>query len=254
MVFGVDARANNFLWTKFWKAWLPSKILHFLWKCVYDCVPVKGRLSRYIVDINHNCPFCNKETEDVEHLLTDFDISKAISQAMDINSACLCSGMRLSDWIASWFAANGNSAEANRTMVEMAAFTLWKIWKLCCVVVFDNAQVNMLIVVSLSKQYRQYWVTNNNNQFIRDHHRTRVRVHVPWKRPPESFTKVIFDASFSKYIKLMGTGLIVVDDAGEWRAAGCTPAVAQDAEKAEARAALDGIKWAVANQVVNLQI
>ncbi|XP_026445024.1 uncharacterized protein LOC113345461 [Papaver somniferum] len=137
-------------------------------------------------------------------------------------------------------------------MVEIAAFILWQIWKLRCDFVFDNAQVNVQIVVNLSNQNRHDWITSNSNQLNRVHHGTRARVHVPWKSPPESFTKINFDASFSKDTKLMRTGLIVVDDAEEWKAAGCIPAVAQDAEKAKAQDALEGIKWVVANQVINL--
>ncbi|RZC59334.1 hypothetical protein C5167_006653 [Papaver somniferum] len=69
-----------------------------------------------------------------------------------------------------------------------------------------------------------------------------------------SFIKINFGASFVKETKRMSAGLIVVDDACNWRAAGCVPGVAQDAEKAEALAALEGIKWTVEHQVLNLQL
>ncbi|XP_026396202.1 uncharacterized protein LOC113290823 [Papaver somniferum] len=221
---------------------------------VHGCLPARERLARHVVDINPNCPFCDRIDETVQHLLIDCDISKSIWLAINPNIAGLGSGVNIFEWIASWFITGGSSADFNKELVKFASFTLWHIWKFRCSVVFDTAPLNISNVVSLTNQSVHECLSSNNHLTLSNHTNARVGMHIAWIRPPESFTKVNFDASFSKDSKLMGTGLIVVDDAGNWKAAGCIPRVAQGAEKAEAQAALEGIKWTVQNQVAHLQL
>ncbi|XP_026416720.1 uncharacterized protein LOC113312182 [Papaver somniferum] len=158
---------------------------------------------------------------------------------MNSNIAGLCSGVDLIDWIGSWFTINDSLAAVNKELVDFASFTLWQIWKLRCAVVFDNAQVNIPNIVCMINHNMNEWVVSNSNRSsISQQGGAHMRVHIPWTRPSENFIKVNFDASYSKDSNLMGTGLIVVDDAGKWRTTGCIPAVAQDVEKAEAQVAL----------------
>ncbi|XP_026410488.1 uncharacterized protein LOC113305688 [Papaver somniferum] len=220
-----NPRIEHFPWVKFWKTSLPPNIMHFIWKCVYGCLPVRETLVRYVAEINPRCPLCDREDEDMQHLLIDCDISKAWL-AVNSNIAGICNGVNLIDWVTSWYTTNDRLAAANKELAEIASFTLSHIWKLRCAVVFDNAHVNISIIVSLINQSKHDRVTSNSNQLFGNQHGATMRLHIPWTRPPENFTKVNFDVSFPKDSKLMGTGLIIVDDAGNWRAVGCILAVA----------------------------
>lgn len=68
----------NFPWVQFQKLPLPPKILHFLWKCVHDFLPVRNMIAKHIACANINCPLCNKETETLDQLFLEFEVAKQV--------------------------------------------------------------------------------------------------------------------------------------------------------------------------------
>lgn len=75
-----DANAENgFIpntlvnWKVFWKKKIPQSILHFLWKCISNCLPTNDRLSRYCNHFSTLCPHCNTFDGSMQYLFIECD-------------------------------------------------------------------------------------------------------------------------------------------------------------------------------------
>ncbi|XP_074377272.1 uncharacterized protein LOC141718788 [Apium graveolens] len=65
---GVGLVTQSSGWSKLWKIDLPHKIKLFLWRFCRNNVPVKTRLSAKGVCIRLDCPMCNWDVEDLNHV------------------------------------------------------------------------------------------------------------------------------------------------------------------------------------------
>ncbi|RZC89979.1 hypothetical protein C5167_029045 [Papaver somniferum] len=83
---------------------------------------------------------------------------------------------------------------------------------------------------------------------------TTSRETVSWTPPCFDFTKINFDAGFSKEDNTMGSGLIHINGAGTFLGACCIPRVADDEEQAEAKAALEAIKLEKSEDIQRLHL
>lgn len=56
----------------------------------------------------------------------------------------------------------------------------------------------------------------------------QLKEKIRWNPPQINFKKINFDAAFQKENKTMGSGLILIDDAGSFGGAWCIPGVAEN--------------------------
>ncbi|XP_026453835.1 uncharacterized protein LOC113355225 [Papaver somniferum] len=119
-----SAEQLNFPWLRFWKANLPPKILHFLWKCVHNYLPVNERLSKHAHNIDDLCPLCKSVPETVDHLLLNCHVSREI-----------------------WVAVESN----------FAGITLWNICKARCSTIFENTDLQVTRIVSQIQKEQTEW-------------------------------------------------------------------------------------------------
>ncbi|XP_026428567.1 uncharacterized protein LOC113324461 [Papaver somniferum] len=96
----------NFPWKLFWKLDLPQIILHFLWKCVHKCLPVRDRIARYMHNVDTIFPLCHREVESINHLFLDCHVTKLIWDATEIPNLDTTIGQDMTDWITSWLTIN----------------------------------------------------------------------------------------------------------------------------------------------------
>lgn len=142
-----------FPWVKFWNLPLPPKKLHFLWNCVHGCLPVGHRIARHIAGADTDCPLCNKETETSDHPFLECEVANQVLCDMGYPLYRVSLVLVLIDWITCWL-SNGtsNNLAINQNVMITITHILWKIWKMSCVVVFDNVTLQVSKIVQLTKK------------------------------------------------------------------------------------------------------
>ncbi|XP_026434309.1 uncharacterized protein LOC113331881 [Papaver somniferum] len=201
------------------------------------------------------CPLCNSAIETVEHLFLECNLSKQVWEAMQVTVPNMLDGTGLVDCICSWF-SNGpnNNRMPNTYMLVSIGHTFWHFWKFRCVVVFDNAQLQVHQLVQNIKKSILEWNENLIKQTSRQRQTVSGRSVVQWQTPLNSFIKINFDAYFCKEIKYMETGLIMLNDAGDFKRAWRVPAVAENPEQVEALAVFEAIQLARRKGILNLHV
>jgi hypothetical protein len=55
------------LWNNIWKAHVPPKQTHLIWRILHNAIPIKPNLISKGITCDSLCPRCNKATESIEH-------------------------------------------------------------------------------------------------------------------------------------------------------------------------------------------
>lgn len=58
-----------------WKIDSLPKIIHFLWLCLHNSVPMREVLATRGVSCNSLCPICNRQKENIIHVLCDCEFA-----------------------------------------------------------------------------------------------------------------------------------------------------------------------------------
>ena len=73
-----EHRALGFLWSRLWKAAVPSKIKIFSWRACLNILPTQDNLIRRRVMENARCCLCQQETETVLHVLWSCGVAQDV--------------------------------------------------------------------------------------------------------------------------------------------------------------------------------
>ncbi|XP_026452225.1 uncharacterized protein LOC113352641 [Papaver somniferum] len=90
-------------WKVFWKTKLPQSILHFLWKCISNCLSTNDRLDRYFHNFSTQCPHCNNFDESMQHLFIDCEFAKAVWSAVNVDFLHEIANVNVQEWIPNMF-------------------------------------------------------------------------------------------------------------------------------------------------------
>ncbi|XP_026435258.1 uncharacterized protein LOC113332987 isoform X3 [Papaver somniferum] len=165
-------------------------------------------------------------------------------------SAGISGRSSLKDWISSW----STSINVQDDFKIVAGYTLWNIWKARCSPVFENTRFQVEGIVRMVNKDISEWNEHLRKNTSGDLHACRVREPSRWNPLHCDFIKINFDAAFQKENKTMGSGLILIDDAGIFYGAWCILGVAENEEHAEAIASWEAIKWAKRNNSQKLHM
>ncbi|XP_026446595.1 uncharacterized protein LOC113347202 [Papaver somniferum] len=189
----------------------------------------------------------------MDQLFLQCHVSKKVWDSIQTNIVGSVNGLSMYDWICSWF-TNGSNAGCKQDFIEIAGYTLWHIWKTRSDVVFDSAKIHLETLVRQIKQSISEWNGHAGLKLTRGINNNSHMIPIPWIPPANTFSKINFDGSICKNTHTMGSGLVCMDDAGNFKSARCIPGVAEDEEKAEAIAALEAIKWATEQHIGRLHL
>lgn len=66
------------MWRALWRASVPEKVKICVWRCCLNALPTKENLRKRKMIANATCPFCDGETESVEHAFLECPRSVSI--------------------------------------------------------------------------------------------------------------------------------------------------------------------------------
>ncbi|XP_026434571.1 uncharacterized protein LOC113332111 [Papaver somniferum] len=194
----------------------PNRVQLFIWKCLRDIVPVRGKLVSYKSDIDSKCSLCSNSTETISHLLVECTYARSIWNALNVHIADVTQNfVTLQDWIISWFYTdadvNKNINYISDSLVFKLMCAVWYIWKDRCSWIFQSEKPNMNRTLSrihnLVKQC-EFSATSSSVP------RNRFILSKIWFPPGIGYIKVNIDASYDYETRKGSIGLIVRDHAG----------------------------------------
>lgn len=205
----LQVQVNN-EWSRIWKLEMPGKVRIFLWRLAHNSLPLRMNIKRKKVELDTRCPMCHRPDEDGGHLFLKCKMVKHVWRAMDMEDTRL--------------------ALVNCASQPGVLDHLWNL---------DSAKRDTAVVLLLE------WWSAHNKVDARDKVRMcedvcfTVRRHLQdfkgntvthrepdglagdggWRRPPENFVKVNFDAAFYEQ-SWMGActdqGVFLAARAGSW--------------------------------------
>ncbi|XP_026451866.1 uncharacterized protein LOC113352236 [Papaver somniferum] len=119
---------------------------------------------------------------------------------------------------------------------------MWQIWKSGCITVFEEKVSHPnSIIISIRQFCMKYNILGSETNSISRNNRSRTKDK--WKKPPENWWKLNFDAAFDKDTNICGIGLILRDFAGRFVEAMVKVTKARDTEQGESLALLEAVEW-----------
>ncbi|KAB2601289.1 hypothetical protein D8674_002294 [Pyrus ussuriensis x Pyrus communis] len=202
-------------WKGIWKLEVPTKLRHFLWLTIHNCLPTRDALFRRR----------SSQTS-----------TWALGYKMDRLSL-----PSWSDWIQGVFSPNLCNSEDIMWRQSYIVFTCWCIWKARCDFVFKGVPINPLKVLAAVSAMVSSFGGAKAKAGDRGGGDGRRNFQVMrWCAPAYPYVKINVDASWSKASKMGFVGLIVRDMESKFVAAARHPITAPSAAAAEAYALLQG--------------
>ena len=156
------------------------KIIHFLWLCLHNSVPVKGVLASGGISCSSLCPVCNKQEENIIHVLYDCEFAQIFWDIIQTPIGLRQFGVtNMSDWLK----VNYLSQELHQTSISwriLFPFAIWSLWKHRNKMCFKNAPSDLSLHKSCINQALEYF---NCVGKIRKQN-CLVTIKVRWIKPP----------------------------------------------------------------------
>ncbi|KAJ8629693.1 hypothetical protein MRB53_023016 [Persea americana] len=127
----------HFPWNTLWSLPMPSKHKIFLWKCLLNRLPLRGRLQRFIPSINPLCVLCHQESKNTYHLFGSYRATSTLWSSFHRTTHTLPPQTPVDSWF--W---NQNTS---RQLVVGCLW--WYVWKARNNIIFHNQPWHPLSVL-----------------------------------------------------------------------------------------------------------
>ncbi|KAL2934672.1 hypothetical protein RDABS01_017791 [Bienertia sinuspersici] len=125
----VDSRPSSSIWKFLWRSAIPPKWKVFIWRILWNALPVKSNLNKRGIGVNNMCLLCGDSVETNEHLFRDCSF-------VDKLWACGNLGIRghtatsvpLWRWIMDYLFLFKQQDASNSSRANTLITTLWSIW------------------------------------------------------------------------------------------------------------------------------
>ena len=117
------------VWKLIWKVKLPLKIITFIWKILYDNIPIFVILNRRGISATNKCLMCNEEEETITHLFLHCPFARVVWHGfiLEIRTSDL-NQISAKQWIVDCIIAN-KFMEQNKMSFLQSLFTIfWSMW------------------------------------------------------------------------------------------------------------------------------
>ena len=233
-----------------WKADIPPKVRFFSWRVATDSLATKRNKWRRTLEIDITCNICGTEEENAFHATVSCLKSVALRHALrKVWTLPPESSLRYTgpNWLLHLL---GHLDETTRPKTLLL---FWRAWHLRNNIVHDNGKATIAdSVIFLQSLWDGMHSTFTPTQYLKGKQPMFLSAANPeslkselttWRPPPSGWLKLNTDGSFLPSNNTGGAGAIVRDNKGSVLIASCSRSHnCLDAEEAEARAMLMGIK------------
>lgn len=119
-----NSNPGTSLLKKMWKLNIPHKVKVFSWLLILNRLQTRERLHKHISIICANCPICNVDGENQDHLFISCTFAKQVlSTVPGLNPTKANNPLGLLDW----FNALGSTDNDNLSNLSLALLVCWQV-------------------------------------------------------------------------------------------------------------------------------
>ncbi|GJN40248.1 hypothetical protein PR202_gb29435 [Eleusine coracana subsp. coracana] len=243
------------VWGKFWKLRVPSKVKIFGWKIVHNGLPTRANKHYRHLDQQQECQLCGDSVEDGFHAVLRCPHAAALRQAMHGEWALSAEEDLINtglDWLLMLVDRYSGEIMANLLMI------LWRFWSVRNGVLQAGDTISIAGSAEFLKRYMSALLQVRQCddglqkkgkaclfQAGKVEGRSRPPEDKRWVPPRNQMLKINVDGAFNEQTWEAAVGVIIRDTHGApYLAAWRILYHCRDAEEAEIRACLEGIKLA----------
>ncbi|KAL2939300.1 hypothetical protein RDABS01_000132 [Bienertia sinuspersici] len=152
---GLDGRSTSNSWKYLWKMHIPSKWKVFLWKLIWNALPLRPNLLRRGVQVASFCPFCEDCEETNEHLFRGCTIVHHVWFASILGIRTEANQpIPLGTWIQNILCLLAKGPNKDNNLATELVIALWAIWNHRNKIVFEAVSVSPDTILQLCSQFR----------------------------------------------------------------------------------------------------
>jgi hypothetical protein len=203
-------------WKLIWQLKIPRTVQLFLWRACNDILPTKGKLwKRKVVD-NPLCPLCGTEFESSIHAIWLCEAAKAVWSACPARIQKCATGD--SDFLTLFGLL---SARLSLEDLQFFAMVAQRVWFRRNKYVFDGVFTPPRCLIKGASESLSDFRDASSLLLLN----TQVQppsLPVQWRKPPQGFVKLNWDAALEKNQRLIGVGVVARHFEGKVIAAKCS--------------------------------
>jgi ribonuclease HI len=179
------------LWNNIWKAHVPPKQTHLIWRILHNAIPIKPNLITKGITCDSLCPRCNKATESIEHAFLHCEWVSQLwfSSPLTITTTNI-KAQTFSEWL-KYMLIN-----ANKDSIQIIFSITYTIWFARNHKVFQNVDIPVLEALNRAlkhlSEYQHHNITTRPNLSCST--ALADRNGNCWSPPPRNFLKLNVDA------------------------------------------------------------
>jgi ribonuclease HI len=240
------------LWNCIWKTDVPPKVRIFGWRLATDSLPTRKNKFRRTLEPDDTCTICGSAVEDAHHATVRCSKAAGLRQAMRDHWALPKENsfnFTGKDWLLVCLNQVGKAARAKILLL------LWRAWHLRNDIIHQQGKESVANSVAFLLAYNsghpavpQAGNLDKGKRPVQDDSLQAAQALVlsvkhRWRPPSPGWIKLNTDASFIGNGRPSAAGAVARNHKGDVVLAACSPLIScLDAEDAEAKAALMGIK------------
>ncbi|KAK4385915.1 hypothetical protein Sango_2715500 [Sesamum angolense] len=181
-------------WKFLWNCKVPNKVKIFVWRLYKNALPIAPNMILRGVEMDSSCPFCQSQTEDLEHLFLNCTFTRQVWAMSEIPCASIFNRLgSAQNWIRFLY---DNLEEGH---FRLGTILMWRLWYERNKLVMDNQSSNSLNVVAGAKNTTfAYQEANFEPSSLYN-----PNVNPCWMSPALRVLKINFDIAIfkSKFVK-----------------------------------------------------
>jgi hypothetical protein len=146
---------------RIWKTWAPPKCRIFLWLVSHKRCWTADRLERHGLPHPEKCPLCDRENEDIDHLLVSCVFARQFWYHLLRQVGLHLLAPQPTDYLFDdWWekvslATSGLTRRGLNSLIILGAWTIWNHRNKC---VFDGANPSMVEILILAGEEQRQWM------------------------------------------------------------------------------------------------
>ncbi|KAL2921850.1 hypothetical protein RDABS01_013341 [Bienertia sinuspersici] len=162
---GLDGRSTCNSWKYLWKMHIPSKWKVFLWKLIWNALPLHTNLLRRGVQAASFFPFSEGCEETNEYLFRDCTVVRYVWSASILGLYTeAAQPIPLGTWIQNLLLLLAKGPNKDNNSATELVIALWAIWNHRNKIVFEAVSVSLNTILQLSSQFRTELATFRGNK------------------------------------------------------------------------------------------
>ncbi|KAL2899432.1 hypothetical protein RDABS01_024514 [Bienertia sinuspersici] len=173
-----DSRTSFSVWKFLWSSPIPPKWKVFMWRVLWNALPLKSNLNKRGIGVNNMCLLCGDSVETNEHLFRDCSFVDRLWACGNLGIRCQnATPLPLWRWIMDYLFLFKQQADSTSSRTNTFITALWSIWNFRNKILFAGLQPTPMNFLQLMVHYD--WELK---MFI--HHKAKTAI--PFPSPPHS--------------------------------------------------------------------